>query len=51
MKSILFIGLGSIGQRHLLNAKKKFKNSNFFSLRKTNHNYVIENVKLKKKKI
>ena len=49
MKSILFIGLGSIGQRHLQNAKKIFKNSNFFALRKTNHNNVIKSAKLKKK--
>ena len=26
---ILFIGLGSIGQRHLINAKKIFKGSKF----------------------
>ena len=49
MKSVLFIGLGSIGQRHLQNAKRKFKNVNFFALRKTNHNNVIKSAKLKKK--
>ena len=49
MKNILFIGLGSIGQRHLRNSKKIFKNSNFFALRKTNHRNVIDSAKLKKK--
>ena len=30
---ILFLGLGSIGQRHLQNAKKIFNDSEFFALR------------------
>ena len=34
MKNILFIGLGSIGQRHLKNLKKINKNYKFFALRK-----------------
>lgn len=49
MKDILFVGMGSIGQRHIQNAKKIFKNSNFFALRKTNHNNIIESAKLKRK--
>ena len=32
---ILFLGLGSIGQRHLQNAKKIFNNAKFFSYRIT----------------
>ena len=36
MKNILFIGLGSIGQRHLRNLKKISKNYKFFAVRKNN---------------
>ncbi len=50
MKKILFIGLGSIGQRHLRNAQKIFKNYEFYALRKTNHNLIIKDAKLIKKK-
>ena len=49
MKKILFVGLGSIGQRHLQNAKKIFLNYNFYALRETNHNNIIKNAKLIKK--
>ena len=34
MKNFLFIGLGSIGQRHLRNLKKINKNFKFFAIRK-----------------
>jgi predicted dehydrogenase len=46
---IMFVGLGSIGQRHLQNAKKIFKNANFFALRVKNSNRIIKNVRLVKK--
>ena len=49
MKKILFIGLGSIGQRHLRNAMKIFKNYEFYALRETNHNLIIKDAKLIKK--
>lgn len=51
MKKILFIGLGSIGQRHLRNAMKIFKNYEFYALRETNHNLIIKDAKLIKKKL
>jgi len=43
---ILFLGLGSVGQRHLINAKKIFKGSSFFALRVQNHKKIIKNTKL-----
>ena len=46
---ILFIGLGSIGQRHLINAKKIFKNAKFYALRIKNKNLIIKDAKLRKK--
>ena len=46
---ILFIGLGSIGQRHLVNAKKIFKGAKFFALRKTSSKNIIKETKLIKK--
>ena len=46
---ILFIGLGSIGQRHLINAKKIFKGSKFFALRNTSSKNIIKETKLIKK--
>jgi hypothetical protein len=33
-KNVLFIGLGSIGQRHYRNYSKIVKNYNFFAIRK-----------------
>ena len=46
---IMFVGLGSIGQRHLQNAKKIFKNANFFALRVKNFNRIIKDTKLVKR--
>ena len=46
---ILFIGLGSIGQRHLVNAKKIFPKAKFYAFRKKNINLVIKNAEIKKK--
>ena len=46
---ILFLGLGSIGQRHLLNAKKIFKGAKFYALRKTSSKNIIKETKLIKK--
>lgn len=46
---ILFLGLGSIGQRHLQNAKKIFNESEFFALRLKKNNLIIKNTKIKKK--
>lgn len=46
---ILFIGLGSIGQRHLMNSKKIFNKANFFALRKKKHKNIIKETKLIKK--
>ena len=34
MKNILFLGLGSIGQRHLRNLKKLKSNLNFYAIRR-----------------
>ena len=55
MKNILFVGLGSIGQRHLRNLKKINKKFNFFAIRKkkttpllSNTNKVIKNKFLSK---
>jgi len=45
---ILFVGLGSIGQRHLVNAKKIFKGSEFYALRIKNKNLLIKNTKASK---
>tara|TARA_B100000989_G_C19532924_1_gene471196 strand:+ start:11492 stop:12475 length:984 start_codon:yes stop_codon:yes gene_type:complete len=50
MKSILFVGLGSIGQRHLINAMKIFNDYEFYALRETNHNLIIKETKLIKKR-
>ena len=47
---ILFVGLGSIGQRHLQNIKKIFPKSFLYALRKKNKSLVIKNTKLIKKK-
>lgn len=47
--NILFLGLGSIGQRHLINARKIFHKAKFFALRKKNKNIVIKNVKIEKR--
>lgn len=47
--NILFLGLGSIGQRHLINVKKIFKRAKFYAFRKKNSNLIIKNVKVKKK--
>lgn len=46
---ILFLGLGSIGQRHLQNAKKIFNKSEFFALRLIKKKLIIRNTKIKKK--
>ena len=46
---ILFIGLGSIGQRHLANAKKIFRKDSFFALRIKNQKVLIKNLKSKNK--
>ena len=59
MKNVLFIGLGSIGQRHYRNYKTLVKNYNFFAIRKIkkspelNKENVVKNLKfnLKKKNI
>ncbi len=48
---ILFLGLGSIGQRHLQNAKKIFNKAKFFSYRKKNKNLIIKNSVTKKKNL
>lgn len=47
---ILFVGLGSIGQRHLQNIKKIFPKSFLYALRKRNKSLVIKNTKLIKNK-
>ena len=47
---ILFVGLGSIGQRHLQNIKKIFPKSFLYALRKKNKSLVIKNTKLIKQK-
>ena len=44
--NILIIGLGSIGQRHLINLKKIKPKANFFVIRKIKKNIVIKNKKL-----
>ncbi len=46
---IMFVGLGSIGQRHLQNAKKIFKRAKFFAYRVKKTKNVIINTKLIKK--
>jgi len=57
MKNVVFLGLGSIGQRHLRNLKEIDKKLNFFCIRKkkiapllNNENKII-NIKLNTKKI
>ena len=42
---ILLVGLGSIGQRHLLNLKKIYPGAFFFALRKKNKSLVIKDNK------
>jgi len=55
-KNILFIGLGSIGQRHFRNFKKIAKNYNFFAIRKVKNspeltkNNLVKSPKLDLKK-
>lgn len=46
---ILFLGLGSIGQRHLINVKKTFKNADIFAFRTASHQNIIKDTKLVKK--
>ena len=46
---ILFLGLGSIGQRHLVNAKKIFLGSQYYALRIKKKNLIIQEAKLVKK--
>ena len=48
--NILIIGLGSIGQRHLINLKKIKPKANFFVIRKIKKNIVIKNKKVTLKK-
>jgi predicted dehydrogenase len=52
MKNILFVGLGSAGQRHLRIVKSIFKEKkiNFFCLRSTKRNLIIDD-ELKTKKV
>ena len=50
MKKILFVGLGSIGQRHLTNAMLIFYDYEFYALRETNHIFIIKETKLIKKR-
>ena len=47
---ILFVGLGSIGQRHLQNIKKLYPNSFLYALRKRNKSLVIKETKILKNK-
>ncbi len=47
---ILLVGLGSIGQRHLLNLKKIYPGAFFFALRKKNKSLVIKDTKVLKNK-
>ena len=57
MKNVVFLGLGSIGQRHFRNLKKIDKKLNFFCIRKKNkapwlnNENKIKNTKLNTKKI
>lgn len=52
MKNLLFLGLGSIGQRHFRNLKKIDKRLNFFCIRKKNIAPFLDNQnKVKDKKI
>ena len=52
MKNLLFLGLGSIGQRHFRNLKKIDKRLNFFCIRKKNITPLLDNQnKVKNKKI
>ena len=52
MKNILFLGMGSIGQRHHRNLKKTDKKLNFFCIRsKNNSPQLNDNLKVLKKKI
>jgi len=43
MKNVLFIGLGSIGQRHLRNLISLKKNINFFAFRRINKSPTLDN--------
>lgn len=47
----LFVGLGSIGQRHLQNLQKLDKNAEIFALRKSNKNLVIQDGKAEAKDV
>ena len=52
MKNILFLGMGSIGQRHHRNLKKTDKKLNFFCIRsKNNSPQLNDNLKVLKKKL
>ena len=42
MMKILFVGLGSIGQRHLQNLKKIRKDVELFALKTSNNNEIIK---------
>ena len=46
--NIVFVGLGSIGQRHLQNIQKIYenKNINFYSLKRSSNKKVIKNGKV-----
>ena len=43
MKNVLFLGLGSIGQRHFRNLKKIDKKLNFFCIRRKNIAPLLDN--------
>ena len=43
MKNILFLGLGSIGQRHLRNLKKLKSNLNFYAIRRKKNSPLLDN--------
>ena len=45
---ILFIGLGSVGQRHIRNIKSKFKNIKFYTLKGNHSRKLFSNTKLLK---
>ena len=52
MKNVLFLGLGSIGQRHFRNLKSIDNKINFFCIRtKNNSPELNNNLKVIKKKI
>lgn len=43
MKNVLFVGLGSIGQRHLRNLNSLKKNINYFAYRRLNNSPTLDN--------